>query len=93
MGKYDFGGQPPIAVNILRLISELEGSSQMLKYMGFEEDMNAINEMKKRYYKLSTSRPIKKKRQKTMACSTTAVQLTVNQWVAGSNPATPVDKN
>lgn len=24
----------------------------MLKYMGFEEDMNAINEMKKRYYKL-----------------------------------------
>ena len=26
----------------------------------------------------------------TMACSTTAVQLTVNQWVAGSNPATPV---
>ena len=52
MGKYDFDGQPPIAVNILRLISELEGSSQMLKYMGFEEDMNAINEMKKRYYKL-----------------------------------------
>ena len=52
MGKYDFGGQPPIAVNILRLISELEGSSQMLKYMGFEEDMNVINEMKKRYYKL-----------------------------------------
>ena len=41
-----------MAVNILRLISELEGSSQMLKYMGFEEDMNAINEMKKRYYKL-----------------------------------------
>ncbi len=52
MGKYDLGGQPPVAVNILRLISELEGSSQMLKYMGFEEDMNAINEMKKRYYKL-----------------------------------------
>ena len=24
----------------------------MLKYMGFAEDMNAINEMKKRYYKL-----------------------------------------
>ena len=47
MGKYDFGGQPPIAVNILRLISELEGSSQMLKYMGFEEDMNTIDEMKK----------------------------------------------
>ena len=27
-----------------------------------------------------------------MACSTTAVHLTVNQRVAGSNPATPVMK-
>ena len=27
-----------------------------------------------------------------MACSTTAVHLTVNQRVAGSNPATPVDR-
>ena len=29
----------------------------------------------------------------TMACSTTAVHLTVNQRVAGSNPATPVSSN
>ena len=28
-----------------------------------------------------------------MPCSTTAVQLTVNQWVAGSNPATPASSN
>ena len=28
-----------------------------------------------------------------MACSTTAVHLTVNQRVAGSNPATPVSSN
>jgi hypothetical protein len=34
------------------LISELEGSYQLLKYMGFEEDMNSMNEMKKRYYKM-----------------------------------------
>ena len=50
--KYDFGGLDVKAVNLLRLISELEGSSQLLKYMGFQEDMETINEMKKRYYKL-----------------------------------------
>jgi len=37
---------------MLRLISELEGSYQLLKYMGFQEDMDTIDEMKKRYYKL-----------------------------------------
>ena len=51
--KYVFGGMtPPTAVNILRLISELEGSYQLLKYMAFEDDMNTIEEIKKRYYKL-----------------------------------------
>ncbi len=39
-------------INILRLISELEGSYQLLKYMGLQEDMNTINEIKKKYYKL-----------------------------------------
>lgn len=52
MSKYDFGGLDRHPVNVLRLISELEGSSQLLKYMGFQEDMDIINEMKKRYYKL-----------------------------------------
>lgn len=52
MGKYDFGGLDRHSVNILRLLSELEGSYQLLKYMGFEEDMNTIDEMKKRYYSL-----------------------------------------
>jgi len=52
MNKYTFGGLEVKAVNILRLISELEGSYQLLKYMGFEEDMNTIDEIKKRYYKL-----------------------------------------
>ena len=50
--KYVFGGFPVTSVNILRLISELEGSYQLTKYMGFKEDMDAIEEIKKRYYKL-----------------------------------------
>ena len=50
--KYVFGGFPVTPVNILRLISELEGSSQLLKYMGFKEDMDTIDEIKKRYYSL-----------------------------------------
>ncbi len=52
LSKWDFGGLDRHPVNILRLISELEGSSQLLKYMGFKEDMETINEIKKRYYKL-----------------------------------------
>ena len=50
--KYEFGGLDRHPANVLRLISELEGSSQLLKYMGFQEDMDTINEMKKSYYKL-----------------------------------------
>ena len=49
---YKPGGLPVEAVNILRLISDLEGSSQLLKYMGFSEDCVIIDEMKKGYYKL-----------------------------------------
>ena len=52
LSKYDFGGLDRHPANVLRLISELEGSSQLCKYMGFEEDMNTLNEMKKPYYKL-----------------------------------------
>ena len=50
--EYTFGGLDVKAVNVLRLISELEGSSQLLKYMGFQEDMETLNEIKKKYYKL-----------------------------------------
>ena len=28
----------------------MEGTYQYLKYMGFEEDMNVIDKMKKKYY-------------------------------------------
>tara|TARA_Y100000004_G_scaffold48911_1_gene53863 strand:+ start:579 stop:773 length:195 start_codon:yes stop_codon:yes gene_type:complete len=52
MDNYKFGGRPPSSINLLLLIGEMEGTYQHLKYMGFEEDMNTIKEMKKRYYKL-----------------------------------------
>ena len=50
--NYKFGGFPVTSVNVLRLISELEGSYQLTKYMGFKEDMDTLEEIKKRYYKL-----------------------------------------
>ena len=50
--QYEFGGSEVTAVHLLRLISEMEGTYQHLKYMGFGEDMEVIEEMKKRYYKL-----------------------------------------
>ncbi len=50
--RYQFGGLEKHPANILRLISDLEGSYQLLKYMGFSEDMETLEEMKKRYYKL-----------------------------------------
>jgi len=52
LSKYQFNGLERHPANILRLISELEGSYQLLKFMGFEEDMNTLNEIKKPYYKL-----------------------------------------
>ena len=50
--KWSHGGLPRHSVNILRLISELEGSYQLTKYMAFDEDNAILDEMKKRYYKL-----------------------------------------
>ena len=52
LDEWSFGGLDRNPINVLRLLSELEGSSQLLKYMGFQEDMETIDEMKKRYYKL-----------------------------------------
>ena len=50
--KYTHGGLEPSSVNILRLISELEGSYQLTKYMAFDDDNAILDEMKQRYYKL-----------------------------------------
>ena len=52
LSEYEFGGLERHPCNILRLISELEGSYQLCKFMGFEEDMKILDEMKKPYYKL-----------------------------------------
>ena len=49
---YTQGGLERHPANILRLISELEGSYQLLKYMGFEQDMNTLEQIKRPYYKL-----------------------------------------
>ena len=46
------GGLPRQSINILRLLSELEGSYQLTKYMAFDEDCAILDEMKQRYYKL-----------------------------------------
>ena len=46
------GKRPVTPTHILLLISDLEGSSQHLSYMGFAEDAKVIDEMKNRYYKL-----------------------------------------
>ena len=50
--EYKFGGRPVSSTNLLLLLSEMEGTSQHLNYMGFEEEMNIINLMKKRFYKM-----------------------------------------
>ena len=52
LSEYEFNGRPVTAINLLLLISEMEGTYQHLKYMGFEEDMKTIDIMKKRYYSL-----------------------------------------
>ena len=49
---YTPGGRPVTPVHLLLLISEMEGTYQHLKYMGFEEDMNTIDKMKKKYYSM-----------------------------------------
>ena len=50
--KFNFGGLDRSPANLLRLISELEGSSQLLKYMGFQEDMETLDKIKKTYYRM-----------------------------------------
>ena len=50
--KFKHGGLEPNSINILRLISELEGSYQLTKYMAFDDDNAILDSMKQRYYKL-----------------------------------------
>lgn len=50
--NYTKGGRPVTSINLLLLLGEMEGVYQHLKYMGFEDDMNSIDIMKKKYYSL-----------------------------------------
>ena len=50
LSQYKKGGLPVEQTNLLRLISELEGSSQLCKWMGFVDDMEILDKMKKKYY-------------------------------------------
>ena len=52
LSKYQHGGLEPNSINILRLISELEGAYQLTKYMAFDDDNAILDSMKQRYYKL-----------------------------------------
>ena len=50
LSDFSPGGLEVTPVNLCRLLSELEGSSQLLKYMGFEEDQEILDNIKKKYY-------------------------------------------
>ena len=50
--EYTKGGRPVTPVHLLLLIGEMEGTYQHLKYMGFEEDMDTLDKMKKKYYSM-----------------------------------------
>ena len=52
LSKWTHGGLERSSINILRLISELEGVYQLTKYMAFDNDNAIITTMKQRYYKL-----------------------------------------
>ena len=49
--RWEPGGLDRHPINVLRLISELEGSYQLLKYMGYEEDRDTLRSICDRYYK------------------------------------------
>lgn len=52
MKEYSHGGLEQSSINILRLLSELEGAYQLTKYMAFDDDNHILTEMKNKYYKL-----------------------------------------
>ena len=52
VSDYEPGGREVTPTTLLLLISEMEGTYQHLKYMGFYNDMETINVMKQKYYKL-----------------------------------------
>ena len=71
-------------VEILLLISELEGSYQHTKKLGFDEDRDVLRKMCDKYHKLYFKL---KKEQKNQSSDQRVDPSTVNRLVAGSNPA------
>ena len=49
---YKPGGREVTPTHLLLLLGEMEGVYQNLKYMGFFDDMDIMDAMKKKYYKL-----------------------------------------
>jgi hypothetical protein len=49
---YKPGGREVTPTHLLLLLGEMEGVYQNLKYMGFFDDMDTVDVMKKKYYKL-----------------------------------------
>ena len=47
--EFSAGGLDVTPVNVLRLLSELEGHPNS-KYMGFQEDQETLDKLKKKYY-------------------------------------------
>ena len=71
------------SVNILRLISELEGSYQLTKYMGFKEDMDTLERSKRGTTRCTSNY----QRKKTRGIETQLVErLLCKQDVIGSSP-------
>ena len=62
--KFTFGGREVTPIHLLLLLGEMEGVYQRLKYMGFEDDMNSMEELKKKYYKLYFQKVREKKESK-----------------------------
>ena len=52
VSDYEPGGREVTPTTLLLLISEMEVTYQHLKYMGFYDDMDTINVMKQKYYKM-----------------------------------------
>ena len=81
--NYEFGGRPVTGVHLLLLISEMEGTYQHLKYMGFEEDMTTIDNMKKSIIVFTSRLPSKKN---SILSRLQRQRHRVNRLVVGSNP-------
>ena len=82
--EYTHGGLKRDPVNILRLISDLESSYQLLKYMAYDEDMEVLEEMKTRYYKayfklLKQQKWIIQKQRETAQSTTHSILATTSE--------------